>query len=66
MFEDHERVVKQDKYNREFFESIQNRKNTFWDHKSSKGTKKKKSKARRHKNRGKMEDKLSYYRETLF
>ena len=40
LFEDHKETIKNDKFPQEFFENLEQRKNTFWDHKST--TKKKK------------------------
>lgn len=41
LYEENEEIEESDKYSRAFFESIPDRKNTFWDHKSSNRHKKK-------------------------
>lgn len=52
LFSEHEKISEEGNYGRQFFESIESRINTFWDHKTT-NKNRKKSRAKKGRNKGK-------------
>lgn len=53
LYDQHDQLEKENRYPRDYFEGLTDRKNTFWDHKNSK-KKKRKGRGRRMRNKGKL------------